>query len=251
MTASCPNTTDQPSLNRRDAGLTLLELLVVLTVLVALGGLIVPIFGSLVGDSQDQATRATMSEVAEVIVGPGGYAEVMQLARDASDSQFVGYGTGLPWPGPAETTTGGGSRADHPQLHYLFEQPTDVLEYDPVRRIGWRDAWLSPITATPYGVDNSANFTASYGDGDGRGGASGDDLAPIDGWGNPIVIQLPDETISGLAAEEEFQEQVRHVRLVSAGPNGVINTPSDELTPTASEKNDDLVLFLYREDPNP
>ncbi|MEM8550610.1 MAG: hypothetical protein AAGF10_07445, partial [Verrucomicrobiota bacterium] len=69
--------------------------------------------------------------------------------------------------------------------------------------------------------------------------------APLDGWGNPIVIQLP-EVASGLTDAE-----LESVRLVSAGPDGVIDTPTDTLLPTAVEKNDDLVLYLHREDPNP
>lgn len=222
-------------------GLTLLELVVVLVVLVALAGLMVPLFGGLSEDAQNQATRATLAQVAESIIGPGGYAEVMTLARDAADSQYVGFGTGLPWPSPGEVT---GGRADHPQLHYLFRRPTDMRDYDtsageryydPVLRIGWRDAWLSATTTTPYEIVGS--FTDSYGE--------GSDLAPIDGWGNPVVIQLP-EVSAGITELE-----VDNVRLVSAGPDGVIDTPAGALTPTAVQKNDDLVLYLYREDPNP
>ncbi|MEM6552381.1 MAG: prepilin-type N-terminal cleavage/methylation domain-containing protein [Planctomycetota bacterium] len=241
--------TDWPNGLSRRRGLTLVELVVVLVVLVALAGLIVPLFGDLGSDSQEQATRATMAQVAEAIIGPGGYAEVMRLARNAADDAFVGSGTGLPWPSPTEITNG---RSNHPQLHYLFERPTDLKDYDdsadeqfyePSLRIGWRDAWLSPTTATAYAETGS--FTDSYGEGDGADGAGDDDLAPIDGWGNPIVIQLPDVS-TGITEEE-----VDNVRLVSAGPDGVIDTPAGTLTPTVAQKNDDLVLYLYREDPNP
>ncbi|MEO0476258.1 MAG: hypothetical protein AAF085_09880 [Planctomycetota bacterium] len=202
---------------------------------------VLTLFGGLSEDAQDQATRATLAQVADAIIGPGGYAEVMTLARDAADNQYVGFGTGLPWPSPGEVT---GGRSDHPQLHYLFRRPTDMRDYDtsageryyePVLRIGWRDEWLSATTATSYEVIGS--FTDAYGE--------SSDLAPIDGWGNPIVIQLA-EVSAGITELE-----VENVRLVSAGPDGVIDTPAGTLTPTAVQKNDDLVLYLYREDPNP
>ncbi|MEM1210696.1 MAG: type II secretion system protein [Planctomycetota bacterium] len=252
MSHSSRITHGQTRLLVRSRGLTLVELIVVLVILIALGGLIVPLFGNLGEDSREQATRATLAQVAESIIGPGGYAEVMTLARNADDDQYVGNGTGLPWPSPAEITSG---RANHPQLHYLFERPTDLKDYDdsaderfydPVLRIGWRDEWLSATTATPYEVDTVDGFTDSYGVGDGRDGSDEDDLAPIDGWGNPIVIQLPDVSLGAITDEE-----VENVRLVSAGPDGVIDTPDDTLTPSVAEKGDDLVLYLYREDPNP
>jgi hypothetical protein len=39
----------------------------------------------------------------------------------------------------------------------------------------------------------------------------------------------------------------RHARLVSAGPNGVIDTDPDVLLPT--DRGDDVVLFLWMADP--
>lgn len=236
------------SANHRRA-LTLVELIVVLVVLVALGGLIVPLLGGVGADAPQQATRATLSRVAETIVGPGGYVEAMRFARNAADDTAVGEATGLPWPSPAEVAAG---RANHPQLHYLFEAPTDLRDYDPsptveqvydpVNRVGWRGEWLSAVTATPY--DETGTFTDAYGEGDGRDGAGDDDLAPLDGWGSPVVIQLPD--VAGGFTDEEIE----HVRLVSAGRDGVVDTPPNVLTPTLAEKGDDVVLYLYREDPN-
>ena len=238
----------------RRRGLTLIELLIVLVVLVALGGLLVPIFGNLGADAREQATRATLARVAQAIVGAGGYEQAMRYARDADDVAF-GFATGLPWPGPDEIGTG--ARQNHPQLHYLFRAPVhdatpdpdELLDYDPVSRVGWRGAWLDATNATTYEVNAADGFTDFYGlDGD---------LAPLDAFGSrdkpirPIVIQLPNVTIAGLTPEQEFQEEARHVRLVSAGPDGVLDTPVDELTPSKTQKNDDLVLYLYREDPNP
>ena len=144
-------------------------------------------------------------------------------------------------------------RVDHPQLSYLFVEPTDLLDYDPptgqfydpVSRIGWRGAWLDVTTATAYAVNGVDGFTNTYGEGDGRDGPNPDDLAPLDGWGNPVVIQLPD------VAAGVTDDEVESVRLVSAGPDGVLDTPGDVLEPSVVQKGDDLVLYLYREDPNP
>lgn len=235
----------------RGRGLTLIEMVVVLVVLVALGAIIVRLFGNLGEDARDQATRATMARVAEAIVGTGGYAEAMRYARDDDDTVFVGYGSGLPWPSPDEVTAG---RDDHPQLRYLFVEPTDLLDYDspnnqfydPVSRIGWREAWLDVTASTRYTVNTTDGFTDAYGEGDGADGANLDDPAPIDGWGNPVVIQLPDVTAGAVTDAE-----IEHARLVSAGPDGVLDTPGDVLQPTVAQKGDDLVLYLNREDPNP
>ena len=176
-----------------------------------------------------------------------------------------GAGTGLPWPGADDVVAG--RRANHPQLDFLFRAPVDddkgtadtadddLLPYDPVTKIGWRGPWLDVTTATAYpaSADEMVNGeTASANGFDATYGVAGD-LAPLDGWGNPVVIQLPDVTISGATADKEFQEEVRHVRLISAGPDGVLDTPATGatgLTPTCAQKDDDLVLYLYREDPN-
>jgi prepilin-type N-terminal cleavage/methylation domain-containing protein len=244
----------------RDHGLTLIELVVVLVVLVALGALLMPVFGNLGEQARADTTRATLARVAEAIDGPGGYAETMRYARDGADTQFVGYATGLPWPSPGEVTAG---RTHHPQLHYLFVSPTDLLDYtpptaqfyDPVSRIGWRGGWLSPTTATAYEINGVDGFTDAYGEGDGREGPDPDDLAPMDAWGRPVIIQWPDPDNNGPDPDGDGvidnPDELLHVRLVSAGPDRQVNTPGNVLAPTGPEKGDDIVLYLYREDPNP
>ncbi|MEM8885816.1 MAG: hypothetical protein AAGD14_17255, partial [Planctomycetota bacterium] len=165
------------------AGLTLIELVVVLVVLVALGGLIVPLFGNVGAQASEDATRATLARVAEAIDGPGGYAESMRFARDPGGADgtndLIGEGSGLPWPSDADIA---GGRVDHPQLAFLFKTPAGLAAYDPVSRIGWRGDWLSTVTATPYEIDGT--FTDTFGE----EGQSPADLAPLDGWGNPVVI---------------------------------------------------------------
>ena len=70
------------------------------------------------------------------------------------------------------------------------------------------------------------------------------DVTPLDGWGRAIVLQLP-AVDPGISADE-----LAAVRLISAGPNGVIDTPATTLAPTPAQVGDDLVLYLDMEDPN-
>lgn len=223
----------RPSLR---AGLTLIELVVVLVILVALAGLLVPLLGNFTKDSREQATRTTLANVARAIVGTGGYEQAMRFARDANGVAF-GAATGLPWPGQDEVDAG---RANHPQLNYLFFAPVEdatslepLLDYDPISQTGWRGEWLDASAATSYDLVGlgAAGFLDRYGE---QG-----DLAPLDGWGRPIIIQLPGASPAGRP----------NARLVSAGPDRILDTPPDVPTPTLLEKSDDLVLYLFREDP--
>jgi type II secretory pathway pseudopilin PulG len=213
-------------------GLTLLELLVVLLVLAALGGLVVPSLGGTREEACLQATRSTLARVAQAIDGPGGYQAAMRYARD-DDGVPYGGATGLPWPGASELF----ARSNAPQLHYLFHAPLTAalqpLGYDPTTQIGWRGPWLEPASSIAYGIDNLTGFTRVY-------GLQGD-LAPADGWGRPVVLQCPGNDPA----------QAGDARLVSAGPDGKLDTPLGVATPTSAQKHDDVVLYLSREDPNP
>lgn len=65
----------------------------------------------------------------------------------------------------------------------------------------------------------------------------------LDAWGNPVVLQNPADP------DASAEDNARNTRLVSPGPDGVLDTPTgvDNLTPGEledTECNDDLVLFL-------
>jgi prepilin-type N-terminal cleavage/methylation domain-containing protein len=117
-------------------------------------------------------------------------------------------------------------------LQSLYVAPTGASVYSPLTRLGWHGPYLKGDSGV-YQINTNTGFTASY-------GANGDS-APLDAWNHPIVIQIP-------AADPTY------ARLVSAGPDGVIQTPLNYLDsngkpyPPASMRGDDVVLFLLRPD---
>jgi len=105
--------------------------------------------------------------------------------------------------------------ADLPQtIAELFVPRADWLDFDPNTRLGWRGPYLLSSGAR-YGV------TDAYG--------NANDSAVLDGWGRPIVIQTPDAA---------------HIRVVSKGEDGVIDTPPGVTMPTLAACGDDVILFL-------
>ena len=220
LVAPAPRTT-------HPTGMTLFELLAVMGILLVLGTLVVPVVSHRIGQSCDDATRQSLLRLREVIVG---------TYHDDMDS--------LPRPGEDALLAG---RADHPQLAYLFLNPETHLDghsftrdydttFDPISRRGWRG---------PYLLSNGSRFTYLVNAERGYGTRYGEDGDPavLDGWGNPIVLQEPVDL-----AAAAFDRR-RHARLVSAGPDGVLDTPADVLLPSAAERADDLVLFLWIAEP--
>ncbi len=202
-------------------GLTMLELMVVLGVLLVLSTLVIPVIGSRMEQSQDLATRSSLQRIRETLV----------------DTYMDDLGD-LPRPGLGAQQAG---RPDHPQLAYLFINPLTHLDgnpttrdhdvtFDPISRRGWRGPYLlHQGDGFVYSVNPAPGFGPRY-------GQTGDP-AVLDGWGNPIVLQEP--MVPGVSD----YERRRHARLVSAGPNGVIETDPDQLLP--NDTGDDLVLFLW------
>lgn len=209
----------------RRGGLTLFELLLVLGVLLVLSTLVIPIVGDRLEQTRDEATRHSLQRLRGVLAGT--------YHEDMGD---------LPRPGHAAWSEG---RLDHPQLSYLFINPDKHLDgsaltrdydvtFDPIRRRGWRGPYvLHQGDGFVYTVDVARGFDARYGE-------TGDP-AVLDGWGNPIVLQEPTD------ASATDYDRARHVRLVSAGPNGVLETDPEALIPV--QRGDDLVLFLWIAEP--
>lgn len=228
----------------RRRGLTLLELLVVLTILIALATIVVPVISTFGRKSQDVATRENLLRLQDLLVN--------QYWPDMGE---------LPRP---KNLTGPPVRLDRPQLRYLFVNPDteDTSKTTGATLLSTR-RWNGPYvrhTGARYQIDNSSDtvvkwprgFIADYGLGDDTGIQG--DPAILDAWGRPIVIQVP-----STGASDDW----KYARLVSAGPDGVIETqvnvrmPDDSPLPTYAAggsletytgRGDDILIFLFRHD---
>ncbi len=184
-------------------GLTLLELVVVLAILAAVAGILVPMVANIVSgpsiklspggegkSAQQVVTEATLGRIREAIMGSGG------------DPGYYGDLGALPWPPD-------GSRQDYPQMRYLFVNPRTedaTNDFDPDTCRGWRGPYLLGSTGC-FQVDLTRGFGQAYGE-------TGDP-ALIDAWGLPIVIALRNE------------DGRTNAYLVSAGKDAILGTADD------------------------
>ncbi len=209
-----------PQRSKHFTGLTLFEMVVVLTILMALSAIVVPALSRRMGDARLTVTQHSLQSVRDAVAN-GYYQdqfERLPLTLDAS-------------------------RVFHPQLVYLFVNPSTygsvaiggglpTLGFDPFTKRGWNGPYLQAGVGTPkYAVDTSRGFTRLYGE-DG-------DATAVDGWGQPIVLQQP---IS--LTDASYSTDLRVTRVVSAGPNGVLETPPDVLYPSAAQIGDDVILLV-------
>ncbi len=203
---------------KKRPGLTLMELLVVIVVVLVLAGIAIPLFsgafqmtvgkdanGTAITKSPQQvATESTMERLRDIIAGtperPGYWTDLLASGTD---------------PTPTPLT-----------LKDLFvvnpALPVRLQQFDPNTRRGWRGPYLLSAPGK-YAVSVANGFTTTY-------GQPGEATVP-DAWGRPIVIQWPTGDPTG-----------RYVRLVSAGVNGTLDTPLTDLP--ATTRGDDIVLFL-------
>lgn len=206
---------------------TLVEIIIVLVILAALAGMVVPLLGEIkistpTGEKSEEevVTEATMNSIRDVMMGTaarqGVWADVGQRPE-----YFPQRIAGLLAEGP----------------------PVPVGAFDPVTKIGWRGPYFARATGRFDLTSLDGTFS------DARYGAQ-NDLALVDAWGNPIVIQVNFDGGEVTAAEAQY------ARLVSAGANEVLDTPYDtnNMQPEALTKDeyaDDLVLFLRTADTRP
>lgn len=124
-------------------------------------------------------------------------------------------------------------------LANLFRNPT-TQSFDCNTCKGWHGPYLQNQTGV-YTVDAANGFTTAYG--------NTQDPAVTDAWNRPLVLQYP--TVGTPA------QQIRFTRLVSAGPDGKINTRADVLYPNTTsasfnaDRGDDSIIFLTRSDVPP
>ncbi|WP_341327418.1 hypothetical protein [Methylotuvimicrobium sp. KM2] len=208
-------------------GLTLLELSVVLLVLIALAGLMVPYVVGTGQMAMCQATDATMHAVKEAIMGgsagPGFYADTLgYYPKNSRNSDLTDI-----------------------NLTYLFK-PGEFESYNPKTAVGWRGPYLQTGGVAPASLD--ASFTDTS-EGKVHQVLTGGQEQVLDAWGKPIVLQIPIDT------NDSNKPNFDYARLVSAGRNGSLDTAiayngSSVYHPDASDRNDDRVLYLRMPDPD-
>jgi len=203
-------------------GMTLIELSVVLLVLIALAGLTIPYIGGTGRTALCQTTDASLQAVKQAIMGGaagvGFYDDMLgELPRDKANAS--GYNLG-----------------------YLFSQG-GWQTYNPTTAVGWRGPYLqSGGAATPPSLN--ASFINVFDPTTNTTGtvhlAIDASAGPqvMDAWHRPLILQAP---YYGASYHPD------QARLVSAGPDAVINTPINESD--AASRGDDRVLFLIIPDP--
>lgn len=229
---------------RKAGGFTLMELLVVVVILSALAAMVVSQVDSSRENAELTVVRADLQTVSEAVFGSAAGKGYLQDMKHVPGFRSVNF-----------------------RIHDLFSASL-YPAYDPVADRGWRGPYLRKSSAVAN-TDSSRNglFPAS-GDRRFNGDATflernfytttsasdyglAGDFAVADPWGNPVVIQVPPPIAFSGATDDT--KRFRYVRLVSAGPDGVLETPPDRLAGklangTAAARGDDLVLFPNRPD---
>ena len=201
--------------SRTRSGLSLLELMVVLLILIATASILIPSFNNIeivtpagVAESPvNIATQATLNTVREAIAGEDGVIETLSHKSNALPRKI-------------------NDLVQEKAPEHLSESAPELQQYDPVNNIGWHGPYISPTGRNAIGEPTI-----------------------VDGWGNELQLQI-DFDENGTVDQIES----KYIRVVSAGPNGQIETPADiaNMKPgkdetselTLSECGDDLVLFL-------
>lgn len=196
-------------LNRR--GLTLLELIVVLAILVALAGLLVPLTDSSTDYASNTTTRTSMTALRDAILGKG------------DTPGFVGDLGRMPI-----------------QIHELLH--SDALPtFDRNTRKGWSGPYvratdsvctIDDLAAFLNGVPKTTYFTNIN-----TTPTPFQDVVIYDAWRRPIVIQFLTTTASANAQDPSIK-----ARLLSAGPDGILNTRASD----SEVIGDDIALPVKR-----
>ena len=231
----------------RAGGFTLMELLVVIVILAALAGLVVSQVDSSRENAELTVARADLQVVSEALFG------------SAAGSGYLRDMKHVP-----------GFRSAASRIHDLFSAASypGYSVFDPVAGRGWRGPYLRksssvantdparnglfPASSDRRFPSDSTFLARGFYDGiaDSRYGLVGD-FTVADPWGNPVVIQVPPAV--AFSSPVNDAQQTQFMRLVSAGPDGLLTTPPDRLAGrlsngSAAVRGDDLVLFPNRAD---
>jgi len=239
--------------DRDNSGLTLLELVVVVTILAFLSGLVTynltPNQITFAGAGGRKtagriATETSMGRIKDAIRGSTG---VNGYWQDMNQDIWF-------WPWNLEWL----ARPPENPFNSFYDAASEsyyhmMLAYDPNRRIGWRGPYLR-FEGVVVPLDPAKGFTSVY------GGLTGT-RAPIDGWGGVIVMQFPIapdgstydlSTARGDAVTTVLLTQ--NSRLVSAGPDGILQTElnrpflrtHEDFMANPTLIGDDVVVWIMR-----
>lgn len=209
----------------RRSGLTLMELMVVLFVLVALAALVVPLVGTGVSSAEIDITFQTMQRLRDAIMGGNGsnagyFADMKGLTIPLRDPH------GLPMP-PDPMNPNLASLAD------LLRKPTGAQDYNVQTQRGWRGPYITQgLSGSLLEVRDSFPNAAGQ-------------------PGSPIVIQWP-RADSGIATSRWPE----YVRIVSFGANGTAGVAANlaagpglwnPIQINAANWDDDIILYVRRD----
>lgn len=201
---------------RHRGGLTLVELVVVLVILVALASMIIPHADTAAEQARIDATNETLRRLRDVIVNnympdtKGAAYSGTTFAAVAGDGT-VNY-DGLPRMGSLKMP---------PQISALFLAP-GLQQYNTTTHFGWHGPYLTsgtavfpggnPTTAAARGFLSGTSTTSAFGTA--ASGTYPGDPTVLDAWGNPVVMVPIQDTSYGQY----------YYALISAGPTGVLGT---------------------------
>lgn len=225
----------------RSSGLTLMELVVVVAILAFLAGMVTfnltpnQLTFSGAGGNKTAgriATESSMARIKDAIfggnAGPGYW-------QDMNRDMWY-WPVFLEWLSRAPSEVGSSGNTPEELVYH-----TSMMGYSPTRRVGWRGPYLH-FQGVELVLDASRGFSA-------RLGAANPPTrrSPADGWGKPIVLQMPSEymglPIGNTAVIRDDVDLSLFVasnsRLVSAGPDGILQT---EININALQTYDDFQL---------
>jgi hypothetical protein len=175
--------------------LTLAELVIVLCILVALSGLVVPLCSDNLSSAAESVTLASLAETRDAS---------LQYWRDTKHVVLDGVGSIA-------------TEAQRFNITWLFNNPVTgdkTVQFDPNLHSGWNGPYMAGSTADVIQFGGPAL---------------------LDGWNHQLVAQYVDPSAT-----------LKDVRIVSAGPNGVIDIPAATATSalTSNSIGDDLYVSL-------
>jgi len=233
-------------------GLTLMELLVVLAILVALGTILIPLMGNVNQSTELDSTFATMSRLRDAIMGtqdhPGYFQDMKNLPIVPTYNNWTsspGSWAGAGMTGDPDLNTGLPFRTNDLSYNPGVQPFYGTVVFNPATRKGWRGPYITQPTS-PGGLNLGTPSNPVY--------VLDSFPTPTGSPGSPIIIQWPDPSDTTAVPRSNF------VRLLSLGANGVGDNsyvvngmnyyyPWNPQSITPKMYNDDLILYVRRDVP--